>query len=67
MTTPTYSTVPQFANKHPAFTAGALRQHIFHEHKNGLAKSGAKVRVGRKVLIEESKFFAWVESQNRTQ
>jgi hypothetical protein len=59
-----YSTVNQFADKHQAFTKGGIRALIFNENSNGLAKSGAVVRLGRKVLIDESKFFAWVESQN---
>jgi hypothetical protein len=62
---PTLSTVNQFTAKQPAFTLGGLRSLIFNEHTNGLAKSGAIVRIGRKVLIDESKFFAWVESQNK--
>lgn len=60
-----YSTVNQFTNKYPAFTRGGLRALIFNETANGLAKSGAIVRIGRKVLISEIKFFAWVESQNQ--
>jgi hypothetical protein len=60
-----YSTVKQFCQKYPAFTKGGLRFLIFHEHTNGLAKSGAIVRIGRKVLIDEAKFFAWIESQNQ--
>lgn len=66
MTTPTLSTVKQFSDKHPAFPIGGLRHRIFHEQINGLAKSGAIVRLGRKVLINEEKFFSWVEAQNRT-
>jgi hypothetical protein len=62
---PTLSTVNQFTEKQPAFTTGGLRALIFNENSNGLAKSGAIVRIGRKVLIDESKFFAWVESQNQ--
>lgn len=61
---PTLNTVKQHASKHPAFTEAALRMLIFNEQQNGLAKSGAIVRVGRKVLIDEAKFFAWIESQN---
>jgi len=60
-----YLTVQQFTAKHTAFTLGGLRSLIFNEHQNGLAKSGAVVRIGRKVLIDETKFFAWVESQNK--
>ncbi len=61
---PVLSTVNQFTTKQPAFTKGGFRSLIFNEHKNGLAKSGAIVRIGRKVLIDEAKFFAWVQSQN---
>lgn len=60
-----YSTVNQFTNKHPAFTKGGIRALIFNENSNGIAKAGAVVRIGRKVLIDEAKFFAWVESQNQ--
>ena len=60
-----YFTVQQFIKKHQAFTIGGLRSLIFNEHTNGLAESGAIVRIGRKVLIDEAKFFAWVESQNK--
>ncbi|MDD2723417.1 MAG: hypothetical protein PHH59_05245 [Methylovulum sp.] len=60
-----YSSVQQFAKRHPAFTVGGLRHQIFHEHTNGLAKSGAVIRNGRKVLIKESAYFAWLEDQNR--
>ena len=60
-----YSTVNQFTNKHPAFTKGGIRALIFNENSNGLAKAGAVVRIGRKVLIDDSKFFAWIESQNQ--
>jgi len=59
-----YLTVNQFTEKHPAFTTGGLRSLIFNEHSNGLAESGAIVRIGRKVLISEEKFFIWVEAQN---
>jgi hypothetical protein len=64
-TTFLYLTVKQFVEKHPAFTKGGLRSLIFNEDTNGLAKSDSIVRIGRKVLISENKFFAWVESQNK--
>ncbi len=68
MTTQTawaYLTVQQFTAKHTAFNTGGLRSLIFNEHTNGLAKSGAIVRIGRKVLIDETKFFNWVSAQNK--
>jgi hypothetical protein len=64
---PTLSTVNQFTEQHRAFTAGGLRALIFNEHNNGLAQSGAIVRIGRKVLIHEEKFWTWVETQNGDQ
>lgn len=60
----TYLTVRLFSEKHKAFSASSIRALIFDEHQNGLGKSGAIVRIGRKVLIDEAKFFAWIESQN---
>lgn len=62
MTTPTLLSVNQFAKKQPAFTNSSLRALIFNETSNGLAKSGAIIRLGRRVLINEEKFFAWIES-----
>ena len=61
MATPTFLTVGQFVATHKAFTSGGIRALIFNENSNGLAKAGAVIRVGRKVLINEEKFFAWVE------
>lgn len=65
MTAPTLSTVKQFPTKYPAFTKGGLRSLIFNEHTNGLSKSGAIIRIGRKVLIDDAKFFSWIESQQK--
>jgi hypothetical protein len=57
---PIYLTVTQFPTKHPAFTKGGLRFQIFNADKNGLGASGAIVRMGRKILIDEAKYFDWV-------
>lgn len=65
MQNPIYLTVNQFTEKHLAFTKGSIRALIFNEHQNGLAESGAIIRIGRKVLIDSSKFFSWVEAQNQ--
>ncbi|MGZ8136629.1 MAG: hypothetical protein ACXW1W_06300 [Methylococcaceae bacterium] len=64
MTTLMYLTVTQFCETHKAFKPGGLRSLIFNEKSNGLAESGAIVRIGRKVLINKVKFFAWVEAKN---
>lgn len=59
-----YSSVSQFSEKHPAFTVGSLRALIFNASTNGLTQSLAIVRVGRKVLINEDKFFGWLETKS---
>lgn len=68
----TLLTVKQFARKHEAFTEGSLRFQIFNSKPrktslgeipgNGL--DAALVRLGRKVLIDEAKFFEWLDRQN---
>ncbi len=50
---PNLYTVKQFIYKHNAFTYGSIRSIIFYEHKNGLKESGAILRIGRKILIDE--------------
>jgi hypothetical protein len=67
-------TVGQFAKRNPAFTEAALRNLIFkadprHSTRgeipgNGLIEAGAVIRIGRKVLLDEERFFAWVDQQN---
>jgi hypothetical protein len=42
-----------------------MRAQIFNEDKNGLREAGAILRSGRKVLIKESAYFAWLENQNK--
>jgi hypothetical protein len=69
-TRPVLLTVEQCATRNPAFTPAALRNLIFKaapRHStmgeipgNGLIEAGAVVRLGRKVLINEAKFLAWV-------
>lgn len=68
------STVRQFSQRNPAFTELGLRNLIFKSAPrlaadgstipgNGLVESGALLRIGRKILIDEDCFFCWVESQ----
>ncbi|MCA1601445.1 MAG: hypothetical protein LC776_07335 [Acidobacteria bacterium] len=61
---PALSTVRQFCERYPAFTPGGLRWLIFNERQNGMSHSGVIVRVGRKVLIHEPRFFTWLDAQN---
>ena len=60
MNIPNLLTVRQFSQKHPAFPEGGLRHRIYNETQNGLANSGAIIRTGRKVLIDEERFFNWL-------
>ncbi|MBT6981563.1 MAG: hypothetical protein HOA05_04910 [Candidatus Marinimicrobia bacterium] len=55
--------VNQFTERHPAFTFGALRWMIFNAQSNDLQKSGALIRLGKRVLFDEEKFFQWVDGQ----
>ena len=55
-------TVQQFCQAHPAFTPGGLRWLLFNRDINGLER--AVVKVGRRVLIDEDKFFAWLDEKN---
>ncbi|KTD25449.1 Uncharacterised protein [Legionella lansingensis] len=58
---PLLSTIKQFCQKHPAFTEGGIRDRIFYADSNGLKKFGAILRNGRRVLIDEEKFFQWLK------
>ena len=67
-------TVAQFPSAYPAFTEAALRNLIFKAEPrhstngeipgNGLIEAGAIVRIGRKVLIDEDRFFDGARQQN---
>lgn len=50
-------------NEHHAWPPlGGIRHLVFHENTNGFSKCIR--RIGRRVLIDEAKFFEWVEEQN---
>ena len=66
------ATIEQTAKLYP-FTAAALRDLVFRANDrqnsrgqlikgNGLAKAGAVVRIGRKVLIDLDGFERWIDS-----
>ena len=69
------STVRQFSEKYPAFPQGSLRNLIFlaesrKTSKGEIAGNGldvALMRIGRKVLIDDAKFFEWIDSQQGAQ
>jgi hypothetical protein len=55
-------TINQFVENHSFATHGGLRHLIFNATNNGFHK--VIKRIGKRVLIDENQFFAWVESQN---
>jgi hypothetical protein len=63
MSVPTLLAVNQFSLKHPAFPVGGLRHRIFYAKQNGLEASGVLVRNGRRVLINEERFFDWLTNR----
>ena len=64
MTIPTLSPVKELCRKHQAFREGGLRWEIFNAKENGLEKTRAIVRNGRKVLINEERYFLLIEIKN---
>lgn len=59
----TFRTVADLCAAHSSWlTEGGLRWLVFNADKNGLAKSGALVRLGRRVLFDEEKFLSWVRT-----
>lgn len=68
---PNLLSVRQFSEKHPAFPQGSLRNLIFLAESRKTSKGEIKgnglnvalVRIGRKLLIDEAKFFQWIEEQ----
>ena len=67
------STVRQFSEKNPAFSQGSLRNLIHLSKKRYCSKGDiqgngldmALVRIGRKIMIDDHKFFEWIDAQNR--
>lgn len=71
---PILLSVRQFSEKHPAFPQGSLRNLIFlaesRKTSRGIIPGNglniAIVRIGRKLLIDEAKFFQWIDEQQGT-
>ena len=66
MALPPLFTVKQFAERHPAFTEGALRNLIFNARFNGMEEYKVISRVGAKILINEDNFALWLSSNPKT-
>lgn len=53
-------TIRQTADRYPAFTEGSLRWLVFNKDRNGFSTCVRKI--GRRVLIDEQAFVAWIDS-----
>ena len=58
---PALLSTKQFLERHACLTMPWLRAALFNRRSNGLA--AATVQCGRKILIDETKFFEWLEAQ----
>lgn len=58
-----YLSVSQLAERHPAFSASAIRHLIFDSKSNGF--DSVVCRIGRKLVLEESAFESWVLQQQK--
>ena len=71
---PSLLTIAQLTIKYPSFSQASLRAHVFNAQErtssqgtipgNGLAP--AIIRVGRKILIDETLFIEWVRRHQVT-
>ena len=70
-------TVAQFAERRPAWPQASLRSHILNAAErfnsrgeripgNGLAELGAIIRIGRRLYIDEGRWFEWIANQQRS-
>ena len=57
----TLLTVKQFSDRQPGITQSAIRQAIFYRGDD-LEQTGAVVRMGRRVLIDEQRFLELLAS-----
>jgi hypothetical protein len=58
----------QFVERHinEGWTEAALRWLVFQAKANGLEESGAILRVGRRIFIDEALFYAWLRGQRQS-
>lgn len=56
-----------FVERHKAegWTEPAVRWLIFKSEENGLQDAGAIVRLGRRIFIDETKFYSWLREEGR--
>lgn len=57
-------TVSQIIQDTPGLTHGGVRWDIFNADRNGLAESGALIRRGRRILIDEDLYLRWMRDRS---
>lgn len=62
----TLLTVKQLAQQQPGLSVGGIRWDLFNRHTNGLARSGAVIQKGRKLLLDPERYIAWLASPKPT-
>lgn len=55
-------TVNQILEAVPGLTPGGIRWDLFNADRNGLTASGAIIRRGRRILIDEDLYLDWLRS-----
>ena len=58
--------LPKWELHHAWPSVTSFRWLVFNSTTNGLQESGALVRINGRILVDEAKFFSWVESRNET-
>lgn len=58
-----YFTVKDFSRANPAFSEASIRWLIHNADTNGLRESGALLRNGRRILLDDQKFNSWLVSR----
>jgi hypothetical protein len=56
-------TVRQLAEQQPALSEGGIRWDLHNRASNGLAKSGAILQRGRRLLIDPERYLSWLASR----
>jgi hypothetical protein len=55
-----FITMQEYIERHTWPPAGGLRHLIRNKNNNGLAEANVIHRVGRRILIDEKGFLAWI-------
>ncbi len=57
--------IKYLAQKHQALTEASIRWDVQNADKNGLATSGALIRKGRRIYIDEDLYLDWLRNPNK--